>query len=130
MENRRNNSKKRDALLALLRSSKEHPSAERLHTAMKEIDPGIGIATVYRNLTILQEDGVIRSVGTVDGQERYDADFHPHGHFICHCCGRVMDVEFSEQEPFSLFSSLAPEGCVVKGCDIQLNGLCRNCSGA
>lgn len=128
MEGHRNNSKKRDAVLSLLRSTKAHPSAEMLFSVLKAGDPGLGIATVYRNLSILQQEGVIRSVGSVDGQERYDADLHPHGHFVCSLCGSVLDFELPEAISSSLSGPALPEGCVVSGLELRLEGTCPECS--
>ena len=85
-------SKKRAAILEALRSTQEHPSAEMLYARLKCKFPDLSLGTVYRNLAMFVADGDAVSVGTVAGQERYDADTAPHAHFICACCGRVLDV--------------------------------------
>jgi Fur family peroxide stress response transcriptional regulator len=85
-------SKKREAILEALRNTTEHPSAEMLYARLKPEFPDLSLGTVYRNLAMFIRDGDAVSVGTVAGQERYDADTHPHAHFICSECGRVLDV--------------------------------------
>lgn len=92
METTRKRSKKREAILQALRSTKEHPSAEMIYNRLKPDYPDLSLGTVYRNLSVFVADGDAISVGTVDGQERYDSDMSAHAHFICTCCGRVFDV--------------------------------------
>ena len=75
-------SKKRDAMLALLRSTHCHPGADWVYHEMRTQYPGLSLGTVYRNLNHLCERGLIQRVGTVDGQERYDGVTAPHSHFI------------------------------------------------
>ncbi len=87
-----NYSKKRQAIYQLLLSTKEHPSAEWLHNQLKSEYPDLSLGTVYRNLKLLENNGVIRSVAVVDGRERYDAVMSLHPHFVCVNCGRVVDV--------------------------------------
>ena len=71
-------SKKREAILEALRNTTEHPSAEMLYARLKPEFPDLSLGTVYRNLAMFIRDGDAVSVGTVAGQERYDADTHPH----------------------------------------------------
>lgn len=85
-------SKKREAILTLLQSTKTHPSAEWLFQQLKPEYPDLSLGTIYRNLTFFQEQGEVKSVGVVQGQERFDADTSQHSHFICQECGRVEDL--------------------------------------
>lgn len=85
-------SRKRAAILEALRSTDEHPSAEMLYARLKGKFPDLSLGTVYRNLAMFVADGDAVSVGTVAGQERYDADTTPHAHFVCTICGCVTDV--------------------------------------
>ena len=71
-------------------------------------------------------DGDAVSVGTVAGQERYDADTHPHAHFICSECGRVLDV------CCPCLSALDKEveretGGAVSGHSLSFSGTCQGC---
>ena len=62
-------SKKRDAMLALLRSTHCHPSADWVYRELKAQYPDLSLGTVYRNLNHLCERGLIQRVGAVDGQD-------------------------------------------------------------
>ena len=84
--------RKRNAILSCLRCTHVHPSAEDLHRMLQAEHPDISLATVYRNLSLFKRQGLIRSLGAVDGIERFDADTSPHVHFICTGCGAVIDL--------------------------------------
>ena len=85
-------SKKREALLQAIQETDCHPSAEWLYQTLKPRHPDLSLGTVYRNLLFFQEQGVIKSVGVVNGQERFDGCTDPHAHFVCSQCGCVSDL--------------------------------------
>ena len=47
---------------------------------------------VYRNLARFRSEGAVQVIGCVDGEDRYDGNVAPHGHFICRGCGAVIDL--------------------------------------
>jgi len=85
-------SPKREAILQCLRSTTCHPSAEWVYAQLKPQIPGLSLATVYRNLARFRSEGAVQVVGSVNGEERYDGNVAPHGHFICRACGAVIDL--------------------------------------
>ena len=68
MERAIRHSKKREAILAALRGTTRHPSAEWLYRQLKPQHPDLSLGTVYRNLAFFQERGLVQSVGVVQGQ--------------------------------------------------------------
>lgn len=90
-------SKKREAILSALQNTKTHPSAEWVYQTLKPTHPDLSLGTVYRNLALFRQQGAVKSVGVVDGQERFDADTSNHHHFVCERCGSVLDLEFAPQ---------------------------------
>lgn len=120
-------SKKRDAMLDLMRSTKSHPSADWVYRQLKPDFPDLSLGTVYRNLNQLREEKLIRQVGVVNGQERFDADTHDHGHFVCGCCGSVIDVpDFTPGEE-ALRELSSEYGFTVEGHEFYLRGFCKTC---
>lgn len=85
-------SPKREAILKCLRSTTCHPSAEWVYTQLKPQIPDLSLATVYRNLARFRSEGAVQVIGCVDGEDRYDGNVAPHGHFICRGCGAVIDL--------------------------------------
>ena len=85
-------SPKREAILQCLRSTTCHPSAEWVYSQLKPRIPDLSLATVYRNLARFRAEGAVQVIGCVDGEDRYDGDTAPHGHFVCRTCGAVIDL--------------------------------------
>ena len=119
--------RKRNAILACLQGTTSHPSAEMVYEMLQKEHPDISLATVYRNLARFKSQGLVCSVATVRGVERFDAMTHPHVHFICSSCDAVIDLPQMEI-PESL-SAEAEEvsGCRVQSCRLTFTGLCGTC---
>ena len=102
-------SKKRDAMLTLLRGTTCHPSADWVYQQLKAEYPDLSLGTVYRNLNHLCGHGLIRRVGPVNGQERYDGTLSPHSHFICNRCGAILDLP--QQSPGQNWLEIGRASC-------------------
>ena len=127
MEPRSKHFRKRDAILHYLRHTTEHPSAETVYAALKAEIPDLSLGTVYRNLALFKEQGLIISLGSVNGVERYDGNIDPHVHFVCHGCGAVSDLH-ALHVPEELNAAAAREsGAVVDHCHLTFHGRCRAC---
>ena len=121
-------SRQREAILSKIRSTTAHPTADRLFQELKEEFPKLSLGTVYRNLVLFREDGDIISVGTVNGQERFDGNMLPHGHFICRKCAAVIDIDLpkSQSELFTGPGSI--KGNKVERIDFTAYGTCCMCA--
>ena len=123
-----NRSNQRDAILEKLRSVKSHPTAEELYDMLHAAMPHLSLATVYRNLSLFKKQGLIQSVATVSGIERFDGNPDPHVHFICTGCDSVLDLPQLDV-PQALSSQAEQDtGCRVTGCQLTFTGLCGNCN--
>jgi Fur family peroxide stress response transcriptional regulator len=91
-------SKKREAILELIRSSACHPSAQWLYDELKPRIPGLSLGTVYRNIGLFLREGSVVSVGVVNGEEHFDGRVEPHPHCVCGRCGRVFDLPCPDAE--------------------------------
>ena len=119
--------RKRNAILECLRNTDAHPSAEALFQMLQKEHPDISLATVYRNLTLFKQQGMIQSLGTVNGIERFDGNTQPHVHFICGSCESVLDLPELDP-PESLRSAAAKAtGGEVSGCQLIFTGTCQDC---
>ena len=127
MDAKRNNSKKRRAILEALASTTEHPTAETIFNLLKEEFPELSLGTVYRNLGILAEEGQVVRVAHVSGQERYDARIENHAHFICRKCSKVMDVNLPDTVG-AMYSGIEHSlGCCAENHSLSFSGLCSEC---
>ena len=120
--------RKRNTILSSLQQSKAHPSAEALYHSLRQEHPDITLATVYRNLALFKSQGLIRSLGTVSGVERFDGDLSPHAHFVCRGCSAVLDLP--EAQLPDLCQAADGIGCQVEQTQLVLYGLCPDCVSA
>ena len=127
MEGKTKQFRKRQAILACLRGTNAHPSAEMLHEMLQAEHPDISLATVYRNLALFRSQGIIQSVGTVNGIERFDGCIEPHVHFVCNCCHAVIDL-YEIAVPEQLRSTVeAATGGRMADCHLSFTGTCQTC---
>lgn len=127
MEPRCKQFRKRSAILSCLRATDTHPSAEMVHEMLQAEHPDISLATVYRNLALFKQQGLIQSVATVNGIERFDANTDPHVHFICTNCTAVTDLP-QIQAPQQLCSIVEnATGGAVSECQLTFTGTCQAC---
>ncbi len=127
MEQKTKQFRKRNAILSCLRSTDVHPSAETLHEMLQPEHPDISLATVYRNLALFKQQGLIQSLGTVGGIERFDGNVDPHVHFICTSCHAVADLP-QIAVPEQLRSTVEDAtGGIVGDCQLSFTGKCQSC---
>jgi Fur family ferric uptake transcriptional regulator len=122
--------RQRDIILDCFLSSPQHLSTEELYLKLKERDPGIGFATVYRTLKLFAESGIAREIHFGDGQTRYEhlhAGEH-HDHLVCTRCGAI--VEFENETIEKLQREVADQhGFTIANHKLELYGICAQCNG-
>ncbi len=90
----------------------------------QRIVPSLGLATVYRNVKALTDDGWLSEVELPGGGIRYELAERPHHHhFLCRSCDLAFDVHRCPDE----IEELAPEGFEVDGHELILFGRCAEC---
>ena len=99
----------------------DHPTAQEIHRDLD--DQGIGLATVYRNLALLAEEGIITTVEH-EGEVRYDCNNEPHGHASCTSCGALWDIPLPPSKGVGNVSGPLAAITVV---EFSLRGTCHNC---
>ena len=127
MENSAKQFRKRNAILACLRQSEAHPSAEELYHSLQKEHSDISLASVYRNLKLFKDEGLVVSLGSVNGVERLDGKVDPHVHFACSSCGAVMDVPDVEVPESVSCAAEESLGCRVDYTRLVITGICKNC---
>jgi Fur family peroxide stress response transcriptional regulator len=87
----------RRAVLRILASCKQHPSAEQIFEQVSADFPGTSLATIYKTLALLKEQGEICELSFGDGCNRYDCRTpYPHPHLVCVNCRRISDLDFDD----------------------------------
>ncbi len=99
-----------------------HPTADEVYDWLSRKDPGIGRATVFRNLSVLTEEGLATKLLFPGNAIRYDADAKEHDHFVCNHCGCILDLPRTEPLPLpqsDRFDVLAQS--------TSFYGICKSC---
>lgn len=117
----------RSLLLDVIRRSKGHLGADQIYHLARERDPRISLSTVYRNLNLLKELGLISRLHLDEEHHHYELkDAANHYHLICSSCGRVIEFDSSLVEQLVADVS-AEKDFVVERVRIDLTGLCVEC---
>ena len=116
--------RQRNAILNAIVAAARPLSPQEIQEAAAQDSPSLGIATVYRTIRMLLEDGAVRAVELPGESPRYEAaDLGHHHHFKCTGCQRVFDV----QECAADLRKLVPPGFTLQGHEITLYGRCAEC---
>ncbi len=121
--------KQRRALLDLLRSTKSHPTAAWLYDGLRKNHPEMSQGTVYRNLSVLAEQGLVQVLRSGSAQDRFDADTSLHYHVACTRCGRVDDLPLPPETERNKAAE-ALSGYRITGHRIDYYGICPECLSA
>lgn len=113
----------RRTIAEVLEDATDHPDAEELHARAVQRDPRISLATVYRTVKLLEENGILDKVDFGDGRARYeDAERAHHDHLIDLTTGQV--IEFVDPEIEALQEKIAEKlGFRLTGHRMELYGV-------
>ncbi len=123
--------KQREIILEELRKLKTHPTASELYDIVRERLPKISLGTVYRNLEILAEMGMIKKLEIAGKEKRWDGDTSKHYHFRCVKCGKVEDIFLKDEDLEKLdsfFKSYIHDNVKFEDMNVEINGLCSECN--
>jgi Fur family ferric uptake transcriptional regulator/Fur family peroxide stress response transcriptional regulator len=117
----------RRAVLDVLESATDHPTAAEVFERVRVVSPGIGPATVYRTLALLVANGLALELSLGHGSAaRYDGNVTRHDHLVCTTCGAASDIQTAL--PSQLIEQLTGStGYAISRYDLQFHGTCPNC---
>lgn len=116
------------AILRVLRTDRDHPSAEDVYNRLKPSFPTLSLSTVYKTLQKLAQIGVIQTIDVGAGRQRFDGQDVRHHHAVCICCGKVFDVDFKAFPVDQPAKDIVP-GFTVREVKVYFSGLCRTRKG-
>ncbi|CAM3173187.1 Putative Ferric uptake regulator [Deinococcus saxicola] len=111
-------------LLQFFNQTSGHFTPEEIAERFRLAGEPIPIATLYQNLRVFSEHGLIGEVIGHSGELRYDTNLNPHSHLRCTHCGDLLDVVLS-------LPDLQPQGLghdwQITGARVELQGICPAC---
>jgi Fur family ferric uptake transcriptional regulator len=107
-----------------------HGTPEEILTEVQRTATGVNLSTVYRNLEVLEEVGLVTHAHIGHGAPTYHSvDDHVHIHLVCDKCGAVESIDATIADPF-LDELRSTTGFVTDVSHVALHGTCRGCSTA
>ena len=116
----------RQIILEELSKVKTHPTASELFDMVRKRLPRIGLGTVYRNLELMAENGMILKLEVGGTQKRFDANTDTHYHIRCSACGRVDDIDTPVMGDL-VKKAEAASSYQVLGHHVEFSGICPGC---
>ncbi|NSW76385.1 MAG: transcriptional repressor [Candidatus Atribacteria bacterium] len=125
----------RKAIVEVLEEQRKHLSAEEIYSCLREKHKKVGIATVYRNLELLSQMGIVHRVNFGDGKEHYEIARIPalhHHHLVCTVCGRVIDYQDFRKEEHEFMEGLGrvletKYDFLIQSHQLYFYGICKDC---
>lgn len=120
--------KARKAILAVLEQNALPITVAEVHAGLVKAKTDVDLVTVYRNLAMLQELGLVNAVGFQEGQMRYEVVHGRahHHHIQCRGCGKILDLMLC---PLKKLTKLIEEQTrfSVDGHALEFFGWCPQC---
>lgn len=104
-----------------------HPGAEAVYDKVRQKVPAISLATVYKNIRIFLDSGILQEVSLHHGSLRVEPNRRPHHHLVCTRCKSISDLDEAELEPVRLRRKL-PRGFELERFAVDVLGICQACS--
>lgn len=99
-----------------------------LYHSLRTEQPNLSLGTVYRNLTLLEEQGRVLRIPMTGGPDRFDGDLSKHHHLQCDRCGEIIDIPGEDWVDLEAAkASVAKSGARVQGVRLFFMGRCAKC---
>jgi len=116
----------RHAILEFLIQSMIHPTADDIYKALENKFPNMSVATVYNNLRVFREAGLVKELTYGDSSSRFDFVTNDHYHIICDACGKIVDFHYPGLDEVEHLASHVT-GFKVNTHRMEIYGTCPTC---
>ncbi len=122
------NTKQRRLVKETIESLEDFMSAQELHLLMHSQGKSVSLATTYRILQSLAEQGEVDVLKTPEGEAIYRqcAVEHHHHHLLCRQCGAAEELEVPDLEEWAQQIG-AKFGYATIDHVIEVTGICADC---
>ncbi len=108
-------------------ASQDHPDAETVHRAVRLRLPTVSPDTVYRTLWLLNDLGLVATLGPRRDSLRFDANLEPHHHYVCVRCGLARDFTSAELDALRVPDAVNSFGSIA-ATHVEVRGVCVACA--
>ncbi len=117
----------RHAILEYLINCMSHPTADEIYKALESKFPNMSVATVYNNLRVFRDVGLVKELTYGDQSSRFDFTTTDHYHAICENCGKIVDFQYPGLDEVEQFAEHV-SGFNVSHHRLEVYGLCPDCT--
>lgn len=119
----------REAIYKVLLESNYHPSVDEIYEEVKKQYASISIDTVYRNVESLEKMNLVNRICGVEGKNHFEANIHPHHHFICTVCQAIYDFNYEKAntQKIHLPKEVLNLG-KIESTHLLVKGICKKCN--
>ena len=100
-----------------------HINIDEIYEDVKELYPTLSLATIYKNIILMQANNVIVEVPMNGEKSKYELKKEEHMHLICQECGKIQDTKISKQTQ----EALVIDNFQLNHSQINLYGVCTSC---
>lgn len=116
----------RHAILEYLINSMTHPTADDIYKALEGKFPNMSVATVYNNLRVFREVGIVKELTYGDSSSRFDYVTTDHYHVICESCGKIVDFHYPGLDEVEALAAHIT-GFEISHHRMEIYGTCTDC---
>ncbi|UOE95068.1 peroxide-responsive transcriptional repressor PerR [Alkalihalobacillus sp. LMS39] len=116
----------RQAILEFLFESMTHPTADDIYKALEGRFPNMSVATVYNNLRVFKDVGIVKELTYGDSSSRFDCVTSDHYHVICKSCGKIVDFHYPGLDEVETLAE-SVTGFEVGSHRMEIYGICPDC---
>jgi Fur family transcriptional regulator, peroxide stress response regulator len=117
----------RHAILEFLHSSMSHPTADDIYKSLEERFPNMSVATVYNNLRVFKDAGIVKELTYGDSSSRFDCITSDHYHVICNDCGKIVDFHYPGLDEVETLAEHVT-GFEIEDHRLEIYGTCPACT--
>ena len=104
----------------------DHPDADQIFQRVRDRIPTVSLDTVYRTLWLLNDLGLVATLGASRERTRFDANLNSHHHFVCGQCGFTRDFYSNDLDNIRLPDSIGSFG-EIEATHVEVRGVCQEC---
>ncbi|GEN57983.1 peroxide operon regulator [Halolactibacillus alkaliphilus] len=116
----------RHAVLEYLIEAEIHPTADDIYKALEGKFPNMSVATVYNNLRVFKDIGLVKELTYGDASSRFDYNTTKHYHVICESCGKIVDFHYPSLDEVEALAETVT-GFQVSHHRMEIYGVCPDC---